>query len=270
MEFIKLPREENILTKPLYEEVFSEDKGAFSDYYYDHAAVKSDIYVARDENGIHSMVHLNPYLLNWNGDLIEIPYIVAVATSEKQRHRGLMRGLLEQIFRDLEKRHVPFAFLMPVNEAIYTPFGFERTWSWQWEEDVMGVRGADPEQHSEGNRLPGGGMAVCGETLTGAEECSDKLLADLSDHVNTELSGKFELFTHRSAEYYRKLAFEQKASGGQLLICMKNGIPQAAIQTARENYPPMMCRIMDREAYERRLKREGDRPFEKAYVCEVV
>lgn len=256
MEFLRIPKEENILTKPLYEEVFSEDKGAFSDYYYDRVAPESTIYVARDgleASHIQAMVHLNPYTLNWNGELIRIPYIVAVATRSSMRHQGLMRSLLQMIFRDLNAEHVPFAFLMPVNEAIYKPFGFERTWNWQWEEDVM-------------NSRKGGGQ----ESLLPAELCSDETLQRLADSVNKALTGKYELFTERSVAYYRRLAREQKASGGQLNILLKGGQPSAAVQSAREEYPPMMCRVMDREAYERRLTGQKDRPFEKAYVCEVV
>lgn len=259
MEFIRLPKEQNILTKPLYEEVFSEDKGAFSDYYYDQAAPKSTIYAARDEDGIHSMIHLNPYTLCWNGELIEIPYIVAVATQEKLRHRGLMRTLLEQIFLDLEAEHVPFAFLMPIDEAIYQPFGFQRSWSWRWEEDVLGVKAPQEREKTPGV-----------QEMQSAEDCPDSLLERLADHVNGELTCRFELFTLRTVDYYRKLALEQKASGGRLLICMKDGQPQAAVQTAREHYPSMMCRIMDRGAYQKRLKGAGDRPFDKAFVCEVV
>ena len=188
MEYLRLPKNQNPHTKALYEEVFPEDKGAFSDYYYQEVAPESTIYAAlltdeelvsecvaegdsedhasgkaalpaqdktalckegcvpdgcaleeRASGGIPlekricGMIHLNPYTLNWNGERIRIPYIVAVATKERLRHRGIMRHLLEMIFRDLDRQGVPFAFLMPVSEAIYRPFGFVRTWSWRWE-----------------------------------------------------------------------------------------------------------------------------------------
>lgn len=295
MEFTRLPQKLNYLTKPLYEEVFSEDKGAFSDYYYKEVAPESTIYVAWEPSGpesgtvsdsisgtasdlasgtqktggsedaqvsskkpecpsdpdqIKSMIHLNPYTLLWNGEETRIPYIVAVATRESLRHRGLMRELLTIIFGDLKTAHVPFAFLMPINEAIYRPFGFRRTWSWQWEEEVMG---GSP-----------------GDTRKSADLCTDGELQELSDHVNKELSGRCELFTKRTVPYYRRLIKEQKASDGSLLVWSRGGHPIAAGQTGKEEYPPMMCRIMDREAYEKRLQGPGDEPFQHAYVCEVV
>ena len=198
------------------------------------------------------MVHLNPTRLLWNGEQITIPYIVAVATRKELRHRGLMRSLLDMIFRDLEAEGVPFAFLMPIDEAIYKPFGFERTWGWQWEEHVL-----------------------CGETggdrkYVAAASLSDGELASFADRVNRTLSRRFELFTERSLSYYRRLEKEQRASGGELQILLEGEKPAAAVQTAREAYPPMMCRIMNREAYERHLRSASDTPFRHAYVCEVV
>ena len=253
MEFLRLPREQNILTKTLYEEVFQEDKGAFSDYYYQEVAPGSTIYAARQApEDICSMVHLNPTRLLWNGEQITIPYIVAVATRKELRHRGLMRNLLDMIFQDLKAEGVPFAFLMPINEAIYRPFGFERTWTWQWEEDVLG-------RETGGDRK-----------YVAAASLSDEELASFADRVNCALGRRFELFTERSLPYYRRLEKEQKASGGELQILMEDGRPTAAVQTAREAYPPMMCRIMNREAYERHLRSASDTPFRHAYVCEVV
>lgn len=167
MEFLRLPREQNILTKPLYEEVFQEDKGAFSDYYYQEVAPGSTIYAARQApEDICSMVHLNPTRLLWNGEQITIPYIVAVATRKELRHRGLMRNLLDMIFQDLKAEGVPFAFLMPINEAIYRPFGFERTWTWQWEENVLG-------RETGGDRK-----------YVAAASLSDEELASFADRVN--------------------------------------------------------------------------------------
>lgn len=254
MQFEILPQSENITTKPLYEQVFSEDQGPFADYYYDHVAPHSTIYIARDGAGIHSMIHLNPCRLWWNGELIEIPYLVAVATEEPYRHRGLMRSLLEKIFHDLERQHVPFAFLMPVNEAIYAPFGFQRTWSWTWEEDAVNAA------HAAGFlRIP-------------AQNVRDETLQKLCDHVNGLLQEKYEIFTWRTVDYYRRLDLEQRASAadGRLEILFQGEVPVAAVQTARDHYPAMMCRVMDEEAYRKRLLSESDRPFEHACVSEVV
>lgn len=107
------------------------------------------------------------------------------------------------------------------------------------------------------------------ESVTVLKTAEEPAAADLQT-INCALSRRFELFTERSLPYYRRLEKEQKASGGELQILMEDGRPAAAVQTAREAYPPMMCRIMNREAYERHLRSASDTPFRHAYVCEVV
>lgn len=260
MEIRKLEKRENLRTRPLYEEAFPEDRGAFADYYYAYVAPRSTVYAVCDGDVIQSMVHLNPYELSWNGERITIPYLVAVATRERMRGRGLMRSLLERIFRDLDEEKVPFAFLMPVDEAIYRPFGFVRTWSWQWEEDVIRNLAGDGAQErdsitaggvscsaaedcrcmrgempaEDGLRRHGGTPADSGRDhpdMVRAAELSDEELAGLADSVNRLLGGSFELFTLRSAAYYRRLQREQAASGGELMIRMRDGQPEAAVQT---------------------------------------
>lgn len=247
----KLDREENRLTKPLYEAVFSEDRGPFADYYYEWAARDNTIYAACDENGIHSMIHLNPYPVEWNGKIVMIPYIAAVATQKDMRRRGLMRQIFELIFDDLKKQGVPFAFLMPVDENIYLPFGFKRGWNWQWEEDAVGAARGDDS------------IILKYDDLTGKDSgYGDSLLKELSDNVNAALRQRYDLFTHRSVYYYRKLAAEQEASGGQLRILLEGGRPKAAVQTSRDLYPPMMYKMTGEAAEEEKMRR--------TFICEVV
>ena len=124
MKFRKLERWEHNRTKALYETVFSEDKGAFADYYYTWKTRDNTIYVAEDENGIHAMVHLNPFEVSVYGKVRTLHYIVAVATEKEYRHRGLMRNLLNLAMREMAESGEPFTFLMPASEAIYLPFGF--------------------------------------------------------------------------------------------------------------------------------------------------
>lgn len=111
-------------TRKLYEEAF-EDPKEFVDYYYDEVCRKNRMVVS-DENGeIISMLHLNPYTLNLCGTVVQSYYVVAVATTSSRRHEGQMRRIFERAFELLAKEQVPFVFLMPVDEAIYSWMGFE-------------------------------------------------------------------------------------------------------------------------------------------------
>lgn len=148
-------------TRPLYEEVFSEDDKAFVDYYYEWKTRDNKIYVAEDEDGIHAMVHLNPFRMYVQGELHTLHYIVAVATQEEYRHRGLMRSLLALAEKDMKEAGETFTFLMPASEKIYAPFGY-RYFCMQRrgilriadlkEERQDVLRAAQLAEHSEKNR----------------------------------------------------------------------------------------------------------------------
>ena len=57
----KLKQEEHILTRKLWEEIFTEDSVEFLDYYYSVKVKDNEIYVIEDEGRIVSMIHLNPF-----------------------------------------------------------------------------------------------------------------------------------------------------------------------------------------------------------------
>ncbi|MBE6003288.1 MAG: GNAT family N-acetyltransferase [Lachnospiraceae bacterium] len=112
-------------TKALYEEVFPEDKGPFSDWYYEDRSSDNIIISMKSHGEIVSMAHLNPFTVcNRNGQTAGIFYIYAVATKKEERHKGCMTSVLNKCFETMTAQDVPFCFLIPVNESIYTPFGF--------------------------------------------------------------------------------------------------------------------------------------------------
>ncbi len=240
LTFRRLKPEEHCLTRRLYETVFSEDTKEFVDYYYGEKASRNEIYAALDQRGIHGMVHLNPCQVSWRGETLTIHYIVAVATEESYRRRGIMGTLLRMALRELNRRGEPFAYLMPAAEAIYTPYGFRRTWEWRWEEEtVSGIKPDALEQRS-------------------ACRCSDELLEQLSRRVNERLAGQFELFSLRSAAYYRDLQRQQRASGGELRICFDREGPCFGLCTEKEKFPPMMARIANLESFLARVRTEEE------------
>ncbi|WP_051671639.1 GNAT family N-acetyltransferase [Oribacterium sp. P6A1] len=112
-------------TKALYEEVFPEDKGPFSDWYYEDRCRDNIIISMKSHGEIIAMAHLNPFTVcNKDGQEAPIYYIYAVATKKTERHKGCMTAVLNKSFETMKEKHVPFCFLIPVSESIYTPFGF--------------------------------------------------------------------------------------------------------------------------------------------------
>lgn len=149
MEIRYLDREEHERSRALYEEVFVEDEEAFVDAYYRIKAADNEILVAVDEGQIISMLHRNPYTFCFRGESVPADYLVAVATKVTFRHRGLMRALLTKALRDMEEQERPFTFLMPADEAIYTPFDFRLMGN----DDEEGLADADGETLAEDYEL---------------------------------------------------------------------------------------------------------------------
>lgn len=117
-------REKN-LTRKLYEETF-DDSREFVDYYYKEKCKDNRIIVSVEKGEVISMLHLNPYMVNLCGTAVKSYYVVAVATKAERRHEGQMARVFEKAFDILKSEHVPFVFLMPVDEAIYSWMGFEK------------------------------------------------------------------------------------------------------------------------------------------------
>ena len=110
-------------TRPLYEQAF-EDPEAFVDYYYREKCKDNKMVVLEEDGNILSMVHLNPYTVSVCGTKAPSYYLVAVATDKNHRRQGYMARVLEAAFSEMEREGIPFCFLLPVDEAIYRPFGF--------------------------------------------------------------------------------------------------------------------------------------------------
>ena len=118
---LKTPEEQD-RTKPLYREIFPEDKEEFLDFYYRERPKRI---LAMEEDGeIIAMLHLNPFLFSFFGKEITASYIYAVATKKEQRRQGIMGELLHYSFQLLKEEGETFCVLIPVSESIYSPYGF--------------------------------------------------------------------------------------------------------------------------------------------------
>lgn len=242
----RLETSEHGRTRPLYEAVFSEDDKAFVDYYYEWKTRDNKIYAAEDEDGIHAMVHLNPFRMYVKGELCTLHYIVAVATQAEYRHRGLMRSLLALAEREMEAEGEQFTFLMPASEKIYAPFGYRYFCTQR--RGVLhnaGKRGRDTEAvlRAAGIEENAGGIlraAEIGETagdILRAAEISEKQNAGLlcrpvlpkeygalAAFVNRVLKEQYDIFVYRDAPYYERLCAEQRAQNGDVMvICRADG-----------------------------------------------
>ena len=187
-----LDNQEKGLTKELWREAFPEDSEDFLDY-YDHEKMKENQVLVREEaDKIQSMLHLNPYHLQVRNAEWDIDYIVAVATRADMRHRGYMRSLLLRMMEDMRKRQLPFCFLMPAAEAIYTPFQF----AFVYDQPVRKLKVQ---------------VKLKRAAIEGTEAL--RLAADWMQHW---MEQRYELFARRDEDYVNSLLQEVKSEMGSL------------------------------------------------------
>lgn len=201
MELRKLEREEHIRTRALWEAVFTEDSPEFLDYYYKVKAAENEIYVIEEDGEIVSMIHLNPYQMRMGDEIYQTHYIVAVATKEQLRGRGLMRNLLTHVLQVMKERGEPFTFLMPAAEAIYKPFGF----AFVYEQKRGYVTGKESTDEGLEFRL--------------ATEADCKRVAEFAN----EFLKSYDVVAWRDAAYYKTLFAEQESENGGILLAVRNG-----------------------------------------------
>ncbi|MCI7812156.1 MAG: GNAT family N-acetyltransferase [Lachnospiraceae bacterium] len=228
MKVEKLEGQQRQETRALYEEVFSEDSCEFVDYYYQNKAVANEIFVAKDEETIFGMMHINPYLLCTDGEEEEGAYLVAVATKKEFRHRGIMTALLREAFSSLYEKREPFLYLMPASEAIYTPFDF-RFFYWQNRYHIQtetlrqSVQEGQTEQEEKQN-----------SRKLSVREAKKQDIPQLCAMENEVLSERYRLFAKRTPEYFADLMQELSAMKSKLFVIFDGEICAGSFQLLLE------------------------------------
>lgn len=201
MKVRKLRIEEHIKTRKLWEEIFKEDTSEFLDYYYSVITKDNEIYVIEENDEIVSMLHLNPYEMRIEDKMYQTHYIVAVATKETHRTRGLMRRLLNHAMQVMTDRGEPFTFLMPAAEAIYKPFGFEYVYEQR--------QGKVPGTPSDDSTL---------EFISATEADCQNVAIFANEYLR-----QYDIVTWRTASYYKALLSELASEDGGILLAKRNG-----------------------------------------------
>lgn len=196
----------------LWDYCFEKREEPFFQYYFgQYSGKENKIYGAFLETAegerLQSMVHLNPYKVRINGQEIELPYLVGVATAEEARGHHLMGEMLKHLFQEPEIRQLPFVFLMPINAGIYLPYDFAFTHCRH--EYKVPSRAVEPLKAGEGISLKGK-----------VSELSDEaVLAPLYKACTMEYNG-VNLRPHKQWE---KLLTVCRQEGMQLVVAYENG-----------------------------------------------
>lgn len=193
----------------LWEKAFG-DTTEYMDYYFTEKIKDNQILSLYEGSQLTSMVHLNPYTIRFRGEDIRANYIVGVATYEEYRKQGRMRKLLEESFQRMREEGQIFTYLMPANEKIYKPFGFEYIYS-QNRLHLGEIKRED-------------GQIRTGWNIKDVEEITPMEMGELVNYTNQKLQSDFTVFSIRDKFYYKRLSKEMQAAGGNVKIFLKDGI----------------------------------------------
>lgn len=208
----KLKREEHVLTRKLWEAVFQEDTKEFLDYYYFIKARENRIYVIEEDGDIRSMLQLNPYTVRIEDGQFLSNYIIAVSTQKEYRGRGYMGNLLRTSLTDMYGEKVPFTFLMPAAEAIYTPYDFR--YIYRQKIRILDLREGSAE--GDGVKLWEGDPDVSDRDagIFDAEE--------MAAFFEKHFSAKWQVCAIHDEAYYRTMILEQQSEHGGVRL-LRNG-----------------------------------------------
>lgn len=196
----------------LWQECFGDSK-EYTDFYFNWKVKDNRIMTIYKKETLCSMLHLNPYLLSVRGRQVPANYIVGVATKKEERRQGLMKMLLEKAFHQMYLEKMPFTYLMPAAEAIYTPYDFRLVYEQEpWNEIMKTVLQDLKEQNKTGNK----NLTV--KPLNPEEKDS---IEDLTAFCNDQLSKKYDIYVHRTSYYYERLIQEMKSGYGEVLVCYR-------------------------------------------------
>lgn len=224
-----LGQKEKQSTRAMYEAIFPEDSREFVDYYYDWKTKENEILVMEtDEKFCQVMMHLNPYTLWINGNLQEVPYIVAVATHPDCRRQGKMQQVMKRALKDMERKQIPFTFLLPADPAYYEGQGFVYFPCQKQTRNVTNLQSK---------------WIACSSAVRGADSygtwkrAEEQDIPEMEDFANEVLKKQYHIFVKRDVCYYRRLLVETAVEhGGVLLLKAKGNIHGILVYGVEETY----------------------------------
>jgi len=109
--------------KNIWQKCFS-DSEKFVNWNFENNFVPENAMLCEEDGTAVSNLHLIPYGVVFNGEVLKGVYISAVATMKECRSNGYASKLMEKSLSELEKKGIDIAFLVPAIEGYYEKFGF--------------------------------------------------------------------------------------------------------------------------------------------------
>lgn len=109
--------------KNIWQKCFS-DSEKFVNWNFENNFVPQNAMLCEEDGTAVSNLHLIPYDIVFNGEVLKGVYISAVATLKECRSKGYASKLIEKALSELEKKGINIAFLVPAIYGYYEKFGF--------------------------------------------------------------------------------------------------------------------------------------------------
>jgi predicted acetyltransferase len=101
-----------------------KDPVNYVDFYFNNVFNPENTIVAKINENVIASMQLNPYTLNFKGDILDTVYIVGVSTTPQYRGHGVMSKMFDFAFEYLYKKGLPLAILTAEQPSLYQNFGF--------------------------------------------------------------------------------------------------------------------------------------------------
>ena len=191
----------------MYQRIFNDPED-FAKYYFEEVYATNKVLLAREEDKILGMIHLNPYHISADNKTYTLNYIVAVAVWKEYRRQGIMAAMLKKCLNDMHEQKHPFTYLMPANRAYYEPFQF--TFVMDWEESMI-----DPADEKIRDILDDDkNVRIC--------EAKQKDYEDIMVFLQ-QFMKPYKIYTIPDIQYLKRLSKESQSGDGNLMTYYEDG-----------------------------------------------
>ncbi len=196
--------------RALWDKAFN-DPEEFSDYYFEEVCKKNKILSAYDKEHLVGMVHMNPYKVYYDGEIVDSYYIVGVAVEKHYRGQGIMKQMIERVSFDAKKEGVPFVFLMPKMEEYYISSGFKKVYNTRQLEYTV----IDDEESEREISDYYASLMLYTEHLS---EIGEDIFDKVSENINDKLKAKYCTFCLRDTDYLKTMVDEHRCQNGDVCV----------------------------------------------------
>jgi GNAT superfamily N-acetyltransferase len=103
----------------LWKDAFG-DSDAFMHLYFDRVYRDENALVIEKEGKILSALQMLPYTMTFWGKEINVAYISGACTAPSEQGKGLMKQLLQEAFREMQRRRIALTALIPAEKWLFT------------------------------------------------------------------------------------------------------------------------------------------------------